>query len=83
MTMKTSSNVIKSVLELDINLNWSFEEVLQLMINIGSMFDTGEPLDDDIAMFAKGMIVSLFIYFGQQMLFLFNISLPHLPIQLI
>ena len=61
MTMTTSSDDVKSVLELDVNLNWSFEEVLQLMIDIGSMFDTGQPLDDDIAMFANGIIVSWFI----------------------
>ena len=61
VTMTTSSDDVKSVLELDVNLNWSFEEVLQLMIDIGSMFDTGQPLDDDIAMFANGIIVSWFI----------------------
>ena len=78
MTMTTSSNDIKSVLELDINLNWTFEEVRQLMIDIGYMFGTGEPLDDDIAMFARGIIVSRLIL---GFCFLFNISLLHLSIQ--
>lgn len=58
VSMNTFSDTVRSTLELDITMLWGIEEAHQLMIDLGSMFGNGVPLEDDIAMFAKGMIVS-------------------------
>lgn len=47
-----SSDDIRSSLELDITLSWSFVEASQLKIDLGAIFD-GLDLDEDIKMFAK------------------------------
>jgi len=53
--MKPSSDDTRSMLEIDLTLNWTFEEVKQLQIDLDEIFK-GLNLDDDIALFAKGIV---------------------------
>lgn len=55
MVITTQADSIRSVLELDLELKWTLEEVYQLKIDLNEVFD-GLDLDEDIATFAKGLV---------------------------
>ena len=55
VAITTTSDSIRSVLELDITLLWSFEEVKQLQIDLASILEEVD-LPEDVATFAKGIV---------------------------
>ena len=52
--IKTTDDDVRSVLELDITLDWGWDEVYQLKLDLNEIFE-GLELDSDIAKFAKGL----------------------------
>ena len=55
MKINTESDNIRSVLDLEISLNWSFQEVNDLKIDLEAIFE-GLDLDENIATFAKSIV---------------------------
>lgn len=55
VVITTLADNIRPAIELDVSLNWSFDEVYQLNIDLEEVFD-GLELDEDIAQFAKGLV---------------------------
>lgn len=55
VTFTPFSDDIRSSLDLDIELTWSFLEARQLNIDLAGIFE-GMDLDEDLKMFAKGLV---------------------------
>lgn len=57
----SSNSAERSVLDIDIELSWSFQEVSQLEIDLAQILD-GLDLSGDIETFAKGLVCFLILF---------------------